>query len=160
MEKLLALMTLTFLATSSFAENIIVYSSAYTDLAHDCKWQYLEKNLQEGQDNALICKGAGEYEALIDFSMDDSYLHVLKTNTVAFTISTDIRLADYKKGKIEWRLANEKPFAIITRTKLGAKKTLLSIHGLHGFDVLSATANNNANARTIADKFYDSNIKR
>ncbi len=156
MKNILISLTLLAITTSSFAANKPVYTSAYTDLARDCKWQYAEKDLQEGQDNALICKGNGVYELLIDFSAEDALLSVRKVGSSDYALSPSIKMADYKKGKIEWRLVNGQPFAIIVRAPLDAGKPALAVRGLLGFEAINAVVSNNKKAREAADNFHKS----
>jgi hypothetical protein len=95
------------------------FSSLYTDLKTECKDAIKLKKGEdaEGQDMPLKCKGYGGYEVRIDYSAASSSLRVQplgdKTDQ---SISLGMQPIDYdQKGKIEWRLTNGKPFAVIYR---------------------------------------------
>jgi len=94
------------------------FSSAYTYLSKDCKWAYSESELEEGQDNALICKGYGKYRIYIYYSAMDSFLLIQsKKNPDDVIFSPAVRGINEKEGVVEWRMANGVPFAVIVRSR-------------------------------------------
>src|SRR2546421_1900100 len=94
-------------------------SSLYTDLKTECKAAIKLKKGEsaEGQDMPLRCKGYGGYEVRIDYSAASSSLRVQPLGDKSDqAITLGMQPLDYdQKRKIEWRLANGKPFAIIYR---------------------------------------------
>lgn len=127
------------------------FTSAYTDLEKQCKAAF--KKVGEGQDMPLKCKGYGNYKISIGYS-------AMYSEIVAETLDGKnvIPLAtaegsNYGK-KVEWRLANGKPFAAIVRAN-----EKLYVKGLRGYekidyDVDAKTPNANQQARDLADKAY------
>ena len=71
----------------------------------------------EGQDMPLKCKGYGGYEIRIDYSAAASNLRVqLVGDKTDQSITLGMQPMDYDQTrKVEWRLANGKPFAVIYR---------------------------------------------
>jgi hypothetical protein len=146
-----------------------VFTSVYTDLSKDCKSAVDEKSVQEGQDVPLVCRGYGGHQLTIGFSAMNSHLNVETINSKSKQAEQmwemDITIAYFDKGKIEWRLANGKPFAIIaraiTRGLEPSDKTPqeLVAKGLKGYETIRgsvpATAKDaNAKARVLADSGY------
>jgi hypothetical protein len=147
-----------------YAGNAVKFSSAYTDLSKDCKWLFEESQLQEGQDNALTCPGYGGFSLQIDASGTYSTLHVTNTNS-EFRLPRTPILRNNRKGMVEWRMANAKPFAIIVRSltldksgEVGSER--LAVLGLQDFESIDGyvetTGNSLANeqARNLADIAY------
>ncbi len=149
------------------------FSSAYTDLKTQCK--AIAESDMEGEDTPLRCEGFGGYEVRIDFSAASSHLR-LRTKGGAAEESVELaqQPLDYdSKRKIEWRLADGKPFAVIFRVdkpKDGldpsemwrpenkAGESLL-VKGLKGyervdFEVAANAAGANEKARELADGAY------
>ena len=94
------------------------FSSLYTDLKTECKAAIKLKRGEnpEGQDMPLKCKGYGGYEVRIDYSAASSSLRVQPLGKSDQSITLGMQPLDYdQKRKIEWRLANGKPFAVIYR---------------------------------------------
>jgi hypothetical protein len=125
---------------------------------------FKESELEEGQDNSLICRGYDGFILQIDALAMYNALHVTKKNS-GFSLSQTPILSDYRKGVVEWRMANMKPFAIIVRSldmdKNGdAISERLVVIGLKGFEFISdsvkAKGNPRANeqARSLADTAY------
>jgi hypothetical protein len=157
-----------------------VFTSVYTDLNKECKNAF--KSVGEGQDMPLKCKGYGGYSLYISYSAWASAIYADPTNGRSRESDTLIFLAmqqlnyDQEKGrKIEWRLADGKPFAVIMRISkysedAGANgdnpfdpkyKTgeALIVKGLKGqnidFEVdVKSTPNPNEKARQLADGNY------
>jgi hypothetical protein len=149
------------------------FSSAYTDLKTQCK--PIAEGEAQGDDTPLRCAGQGGYEIRIDFSAASSHLGVQPT---ACECDERIALAEQPlhydaQRKVEWRLADGKPFAVILRVdkpKAGLdpsemwrpeNKTgeSLLVKGLKGheridFEVDAKTPNANAKAREMADGAY------
>ena len=149
------------------------FSSAYTDLKTQCR--PVAKGEPQGDDTPLRCDGYGGYELRIDFSAASSHLRVQQA---AGGTEDAIDLAEQplnydSKRKVEWRLADGKPFAVILRVdkpregvdpsemwrpanKVGEA---LIVKGLKGyeridFEVDARTPDANAKARELADKAY------
>jgi hypothetical protein len=151
------------------------FSSAYTDLKRECRAAFKLKKGEEPQDDMpLRCRGYGGYEVHIDYSAASSHLLLQPSGDKTVEgISLGTQPLDYdQKRKIEWRLANGKPFAVIYRVDLskGAEpETMwtpenkmgesLMVKGLKGyehisFEVGASTPNANAHARELADAAY------
>jgi hypothetical protein len=156
------------------------FSSLYTNLNKDCRDAF--KSVGEGQDMPLRCKGYGGYSLYIYYSAWASHITADPTNGKSLESDTLIYLAtqqlsyDSEKGrKIEWRMMNGKPFAVIMRISkysadAGANgdnpfdekyKTgeALIVKGLKGqtidFEVdVKSTPNPNEKARQLADSNY------
>ena len=149
------------------------FSSAYTDLKTQCK--AIAEGEAQGDDTPLRCAGFGGYEVRIDFSAASSHLRL---QPAAGRDEDSIELATQSvnydaKRKIEWRLADGKPFAVIFRVdkpKDGldpsemwrpenkAGESLL-VKGLKGheqiaFEVDARTPDANGKARALADDAY------
>lgn len=148
------------------------FSSAYTDLKTQCK--PVAEGDARGDDTPLRCAGYGGYEIRIDFSAVSSHLLVQPAAANADAIDLAVQPFDYDaKRKIEWRLADGEPFAVIFRVgkprgdvdpsetwrpenKAGES---LRVKGLKGygridFEVDARTPDANAKARELADEAY------
>jgi hypothetical protein len=142
------------------------FSSAYTDLSKDCEAVEADKDLQEGQDASFRCKGPGAYRLFIFFSANENILTVEKGASKQ-ALAFQITIPDFEKAKIEWRLADGRPFAMIARSGSPAARNLqtLEVRGLKGFEKLEFSLNlkqvNNANqlARKHADAAYLTKMK-
>lgn len=141
-----------------------VLASEYTDLAKDCRPAFADAELEEGQDNALRCKGSGDYGLFIYFSAEDTMLTV--ENTRGDTVfDTPLTLSDYEHGKVEWRIADGRAFAIIVRVKPKNTAETLEIRGIdryrtiHGSIPTAGRKNANAQARAEADKAYGAGVR-
>jgi hypothetical protein len=152
------------------------FSSLYTDLKTECKAAMkLEKGENaEGQDMPLKCKGYGGYEVRIDYSAASSSLRVQPLGDKSVqAITLGMQPMDYdQKRKIEWRLANGKPFAVIYRIVKSKTEQpeemwrpenrggeFLVIKGLKGSEQIdleldATTPNANVKAREMADSAY------
>lgn len=90
----------------------VVFSSVYTNLKTQCR----AVGGGNGQDPVFYCKGYGGYEIVIDFSATTSQIRVQprgKTEQAAFLAMQALNYDE--THKVEWRLANGKPFAVILR---------------------------------------------
>ncbi len=156
-----------------------VFTSVYTDLNRDCKSALTKKEEKEaearGTDIPLRCKGYGGYYVEISYSAMASNISIsMKGSDDSISLGMFPLNYDAEKGrKIEWRMADGKPFAVIMRspeysdTATGAdvfdpkNKTgeSLIIKGLKGYDYIETqidakTPNANAKAREIADAAF------
>lgn len=134
-----------------------VFDSAYTDLAHDCRPAYAEAELEEGQDNALRCTGPGGDRLFVFYSAEDIWLSVENAAGDAL-LKAPLRIFDDAHGKVEWRMADGVPFAIIVRLRRdGARPETLEVRGLGADGALSGSVpvarggDANAAARRLAD---------
>jgi hypothetical protein len=91
------------------------FSSAFTDLGKECKNAF--KRVGEGQDMPLKCKGYGQYYMYIYYSAFASHISIKTNNGDDFIYLSPekIEFSDQKNNKIEWRLADGKPFAVILK---------------------------------------------
>jgi hypothetical protein len=152
------------------------FSSRYSNLKTDCKAAVRVKKGEklDGQDMPLKCTGYGGYEIRIDYSAAASNLRVQPVgdkNDQA--IQMGMQPLDYDQTrKVEWRLANGKPFAIIYRIVKSKTEQpeemwrpenrageFLIIKGLKGFKQIDleldgGTPNANIKAREMADSAY------
>jgi hypothetical protein len=143
------------------------FTSVYTNLNKDCKFS----ESTEGQDPVGICKGYGGYQLGIYFSAMSAHLNAYRGKN-SISLSGGFRMPlDYDEQpgrKIEWRLHNGVPFAVIFRldqyqfdgdqtfTRTG---TLLHIVGLIGFErirqqINALTPKVNLQAQALADAAY------
>jgi hypothetical protein len=153
------------------------FSSAYTDLNKECKDAL--KEVGEGQDMPLKCKGYGGYHIYIYYSAWASHINadMDKDENVSISLaSQSLSYSDEKGRKIEWRMADGKPFAVILRiSNYNTEKAnvtgdnpfddkyktgeSLIVKGLKGYEHIDATVDAktpdaNARAREIADSGY------
>lgn len=151
-----------------------LFTSEYTDLTSGkgCQQDPAFKNATEGSDPPLICRGPGGYQVHIGYGAASAFASVETTNS-KFTTTLAEQGAHFNEGrKIEWRLADGRPFAVIMRVikyrknvddpneAFGDKNKLgeiLIVRGLKGqehirFDVDPRTVGNaNDEARKLAD---------
>ncbi len=148
------------------------FYSEYTDLEKECNTP--EGQGEEGGHVSTYCKGpdkyrvhmfdtAGTMEITVDAPGSDEYILIV-SEKVSFTT---------KGKKLEWRIKNGVPFAVIMRAnkysldeneliKYPVKVTgeYLFVRGLHGFESIRADVNvgttryANEEARKIADEGY------
>src|SRR5580765_1063489 len=153
------------------------FSSLYTDLKRDCRSAVkLKKGEEYGSDEPLRCKGPGGYEIKIGYSASSSQFSINRIgNRDEDVVVSTMQPIEYDlKRKVEWRLANGKPFAVIYRIDLTKgdssdpigmwskeNKTgeSLVVKGLKGFEhidfeVDAKTPNANQKAREMADAAY------
>lgn len=146
------------------------FSSVYTNLRTQCK-NPAPAN-EEGQHTSLYCKGSGNYR--IHMFDSAAALHI-NAETLdgksSIPLATQSLTYDQQARRIEWRLADGKPFAVILRVfkysgrgqyPLQEKPTgeVLLVKGLPGFEQIAyevdvkRNANANAKARKLADSGY------
>lgn len=152
------------------------FSSLYTNLKTDCQPAIKLKRGEEYQgDMPLRCKGYGGYEIRVGYSAMSSQFSINRIGHESedVVVSTMQPLNYDLKRKVEWRLANGKPFAVIYRIDLtkgtsaeadmwsAENKTgeSLVVKGLKGFEVIEfeIDAKNpqaNLKAREMADSGY------
>ena len=156
------------------------FSSVYTDLNRDCKSALTKKEEKEaeagGTDIPERCKGYGGYYVEVGYSAMASDLRIYKQGSDdAIGLGMfPLNYVDEKGRKIEWRMAEGKPFAVIWRVpeyngegtssadmwdpknKTGES---LRIRGLKGYEHIEAqvdakTPDANARARELADNAF------
>lgn len=162
------------IATAIFAASICTqgkkapkFTSVYTSLKTTCR-SYAGSN---GSDGYSICKGPSGYQVRIYYSAAATQINAeRKAKGDNFPIAmTDLDF-DWGKSKIEWRLANGKPFAVIMRIPKYDKpadgeyfgKVIgqeLVVTGLLGFESLNTSIDAtspsaNELAREAADSEY------
>lgn len=159
--------TITPGSVDSAQNTMTKFTSTYTDLQKDCKDKF--RDVGEGQDMPAICKGPGGYRIDVEFSACCE--HVQVEGGKAFLLLFPMqRFVTAMKKKLEWRLANGKPFAVIFRIDkykgditLSPQKAgeLLIIKGLSGFsnidyefDPKLHMSHPNLEARKLADQGY------
>ncbi len=156
------------LSTAVSAQKKPKFTSVYTSLGAGCK--VLKGG--EGQDDASLCKGPGGYQIRIYSSASMTHINAEKKGTDESTPIVNVGLEfNPSKVKLEWRLANGKPFAVIIRIpkydgrtdeEPGVGKVIgeeLFVSGIGDYEFISVsidakTPNANAKARAAADKGY------
>lgn len=151
------------------------FSSLYTDLKTQCKAAIRVKRGEEFEgDMPLRCSGYGGYEVRIDYSAASSHLRLqpMRGNSDE-AINLAMQPINYDQThRIEWRLANGKPFAVIFRidksksdqpedkwspeNKTGESLVIKGLKGFEhiDFEVDGKTADANLQARRMADEGY------
>jgi hypothetical protein len=156
------------------------FSSVYTDLNRDCKSALTKKEEKEaeagGTDIPERCKGYGGYYVDVGYSAMASSISIYKQGSEEFIGlgMFPLNYVDEKGRKIEWRIADGKPFAVIWRVpeykdegrssaeiwdpknKIGES---LRVRGLKGYEYIEEkidgkTPNANAKAREMADNAF------
>jgi hypothetical protein len=156
------------------------FSSVYTDLNRDCKSALTKKEEKEaeatGTDIPERCKGYGGYYIYIGYSAMASILNIYKQgsdDSIGLGMFP-LNYNDEKGRKIEWRMADGKPFAIIMRVPEYSDEVTssadiydpkyktgesLRVRGLKGYEHIEGkidakTPNANAKARETADNAF------
>lgn len=154
-------------SVSAQAKKTPAFTSVYTSLATTCR----SFDGSDGSDGYSICRGPGGYQVRIYYSAAATHFSAERKGAESsFPIATASYGFDWNKTKLEWRLANGKPFAVIIRIPKYAEpadgeyygKVIgqeLVVAGLAGFESLSTaidarTAGANALAREAADSAY------
>jgi hypothetical protein len=145
-----------------------VFSSVYTSFEHGCK----DFSGEGGTDGYSICRGPARYQIRVYYSAVTTQINAeIRGKDDNFPLATLSLDYDPGKTRVEWRLADGKPFAVILRTPVYGDPTgddtyfgrvigqELTVKGLKGFDTLAAKVDAkkpgaNIEARTIADKAY------
>ncbi|MEO6390401.1 MAG: hypothetical protein ABIP75_01035 [Pyrinomonadaceae bacterium] len=92
----------------------VKFTSLYTNLKTQC---WADGKAGEGQDQALKCKGYGGYVIKVGYSAASSHMRIELAKSDAEPVNLPAQPINYDGmgRKIEWRLANGKPFAVILR---------------------------------------------
>jgi hypothetical protein len=154
------------------------FSSVYTDLKTQCRSALTKKEEKEaenlGQDIPMVCKGYGGYEIFLGSHGAMTQLQVRRKTgkEVNDVFAETMFIADpiYTR-KVEWRLANGVPFAVIFRRDVNDEAAdpamqkkigeVLRVRGLKDdridFEVdVKKFHNPNEEARGLADRAYAS----
>lgn len=151
------------------ADGSVSFSSVYTELKNGCT----SSGGEEGGHVSTFCKGPGGYQ-IHYFDSATTLEFSAASDDMEFSQKLASQALDYDTAnrKVEWRLANGKPFAVIIRKNtyqqgddgLIAYPTkytgeLLVIKGLKGYEMIDgnvdATAiNANQTARELADNAF------
>jgi hypothetical protein len=174
----LATMALLFLASSPFAqtrpERQVKFTSVYTNLKTECRSALTPKEEKEseemGEDIPSLCRGYGGYQIFLGSHGAITQLQFRTKRDDEVQASETMLYSDpiYMR-RVEWRLADGVPFAVIFRRDvyeenddpMNAKKTgeVLRVIGLKDkridFEVdIKKTPNPNQEARRLADRAY------
>lgn len=167
--KLIAIVVLIFtFAAAAIAQKKPVFTSTYTSMGTGCK--ILRGG--DGQDDAKLCQGPGGYQVRIYSSASMAHINAEKKGTDESYPIVNVGLDfNESKAKLEWRLANGKPFAVIIRVpkydgrtdeEPGVGKVIgeeLFVSGIGDYEFISESIdakkpNANAKARVAADRGY------
>jgi hypothetical protein len=145
-----------------------VFTSVYTSLGRGCH----EIPGENGSDGASICRGPGGYQVRVYYSAAATQINAeIRGKDDNFPLAMLALDFDQSKARVEWRLANGKPFAAILRVPTYGDPAgddqyfgkvigeSLTVRGLKGFGNIDASINAkrpraNAEAREVADKGY------
>ena len=146
------------------------FSSAYTDLKTECRNPVAANN--EGQHTSSYCKGYGDYRIHIFDSATALHINAETLDRqLSIPLATQNLTYDQQGRKIEWRLADGKPFAVILRVfkysgngeyplQQSPIGEVLLVKGLAGFEQINHEVNvrgktkANVRARALADRGY------
>lgn len=133
------------------------FESAYTDLSKDCRRAFDEDLEEAGEDMPLRCPGPSGASLYIYFSAIAAFMQV-DTKDEQGMLAQPLQLGEYDRGKIEWRMTDGEPFAIIVRIrKSKGRRETLEVRGIGAYRTLSGSvgvagnANANAKARALVD---------
>jgi hypothetical protein len=149
-------------------------------MKRSCRLLPEPKGADSGGDPAGVCKGYGGYRIFISHSAWSAGFSVekIKNRDESIQLGSDYSSYGARGEKVEWRLANGVPFAVIMR--LGKYKerddgenpytdanrigSTLVVKGLKGweqidFTVDGAASDANAKARELADQNYSKKQK-
>ncbi len=143
------------------------FASVYTNFTTSCKTFAGDEN---GSDGYSICRGPGHYRIRNYYAAAAAlYVAEFKNENVPYAFPMLALTFDDRKTRVEWRMANGKPFAMIMRVPVYGKAKdgeyfgpvigeQLFIRGLKGVDfettVDTKTPHPNAKARELADAEY------
>lgn len=150
------------------------FTSVYTSLSKLCK----TLKGGDGQDDAYICRGAGNYQVRVYYSAAATQINAeIKGKDDSVSLGMLNMDFDLNKSTLEWRMANGKPFAIIMRQPVYAEAVAdgeyfgkvigqkLMVIGLVGYEdsikgeVDAKTPGANVKARELADDAYKAQTK-
>ena len=153
------------LFAAGLAQKPVKFTSVYTSLGKGCK----TLRGGPGQDDASLCPGPDGYKVRVYFSAATMQINAEPrgSDQSASLATLDLGFDD-RKTKLEWRLANGKPFAVIMRVPKYADpkpgeyfgKVIgqeLKVSGLVGYDIdqtVDTGPGANQKAREAADKGY------
>lgn len=149
------------------------FTSVYTDMKRDCR-TLPEPKGAEGGDPAGVCKGYGGYRIFISHSAWSAHFSVesLKNKTESIDLGNDYSGYGARGEKVEWRMANGVPFAVIMRlnkykerddgenpyTAANRTGNILVVKGLKRWEHIDfkvdGAAGANVKARELADQNY------
>jgi hypothetical protein len=150
------------------------FSSVYTNFDKDCRDAVPESKVHPGTDVPGTCKGYGGYRVALDYSAMATSMVIVRGKNRDESISLGMMslTAPEKGSKLEWRLANGNPFAVIFRmpkygemgensnpfaNKIGETLIVKGLKGYEGIDLevdVKTTPNPNEKARQLADSHY------
>lgn len=152
-----------------------VFRSLYTNMKRDCRTLPEPKGTDPVGDPAGACKGYGGYRIFISHSASSAQFSVesLKNKSESIDLGNDYSSYGARGERVEWRMANGVPFAVIMRlgkykerddgenpyTARNRTGSTLVVKGLTGwehidFTVDGAAAGANLEARALADQNY------
>jgi hypothetical protein len=166
--------TLTFAHVEPERARAAKFSSVYTNLKTQCASALTKKEEKEaeamGQDIPFICKGYGGYEIYLGSHGAFTQLRVERKTDKESVVTETLHISDpIYNQKVEWRLADGQPFAVIFRRDLNdepddpanVKKIgeALRVIGLKDKNIdfwvdVKKFANPNEEARKLADAAY------
>lgn len=92
----------------------VKFTSVYTNLKTQCS---ADGKVGEGQDEPMKCKGYGGYVIKVGYSAASSHMRIELSKNDSESVNLPAQPINYDGmgRKIEWRLANGVPFAVILR---------------------------------------------
>jgi hypothetical protein len=149
------------------------FTSVYTDMQRDCKFVQVPEAEAQGSDSPKVCKGFGGYRISVGYAAWSAAVAIERVNRPEEHVLLGEDYGSYgaRGEKVEWRLADGKPFAVIIRFgKYGepgddgdpfANRTgsRLVVKGLKGWEHIASevdgsTEGANEKARRVADENY------
>jgi hypothetical protein len=168
----LVVLSLVCLAGATFgqrrAAKKTVFTSTYTNIGRGCE----EIDGENGSDGFSICSGPAGYQVRVYYSAASTQINAeLRGKDDNFPLATLSLDFDKRKARLEWRLADGRPFAAILRVPTYADPSgdeqyfgkvngqQLFIKGLKGHEKIDLTVDAkkpdaNIKAREIADSAY------
>ena len=130
-----ALFSASDLTAQKTARSATKFSSVYTDSTKQCT----------GAEPVFTCKGYGDYKLILDIGGVFQSARIESSKIKNYSLSIANRQSVGWNPKVEWRMANGKPFAVIVRVdesdensetpkKIGEK---LLVFGLQGYEHIS-----------------------
>ena len=149
-----------------------VFSSAYTDFSDKFCKDFDSEN--PGSDGWMECSGIGGYGIHIFYNTYGHEIASVRSSDNGFQLSltknSECGQSQYYGGKLEWRLANRRPFAGIIRVvcldfedeegsfeELGQYLLVVGLEGHENIDFsvdVRENLNANVQARELADRNY------
>ena len=165
--ELIAIIVLLLAAAIVSAQKPVKFTSVYTTLSgKDCK--VLRGG--PGTDDATECKGVGGYNVEVYYSAATMQIGAIRRRDEQIVPIATLNLDfNYSQSRLEWRLANGKPFAVLMRVpRYGQPKEgeyfgdvlgqQIIVAGLVGYDINEKIDAKqiaaNAKAREAADKAF------